>query len=103
MENIMRNKRFITAALFASVFIPAVGRADPFDPKHVPADAKWLVHADLDAARDTKSFDLVRQHLLVDAGAQAKFDQLETITGVRVPDDLHDVTVYGKTPAMKPV
>ena len=44
--------------LFASTFaalalLAAVGQAAPLDTKNVAADAKWVVHVDVDAVRDS--------------------------------------------------
>ena len=92
----MRNAKLIAATLFTSMLIPIAGRADAFDPKQVPAQAKWVLHVDMDAARDTKSFDLIRQNILSSAAAQAKINQIDTITGMRFPEDVRDITLYGK-------
>jgi len=94
-ENPMRKTKLIAAALFSSLLLPVAGFADAFDPKTVPADAKWVVHADLDAARDTKTFDVIRGRFLAADGAQMKLDQMEMITGLKIPDGLNDVTLYG--------
>src|SRR5208282_4730530 len=45
-----------TMKLFASTFsalalMAAVGQAAPFEVKNVAADAKWVVHVDVDAVR----------------------------------------------------
>jgi hypothetical protein len=92
----MQKIRFFTAALFSAMLLPVAGHADAFDPKTVPADAKWVVHADLDAARDTKTFDAIRDRFLAADGTQMKLDQMEMMTGLKVPDGLNDVTLYGR-------
>jgi hypothetical protein len=92
----MRKTKLIAAALFGSLLIPVASHADALDPKTVPADAKWVVHADLDAARDTKTFDTIRDRFLAADGAQTKLDQIEMMTGLKIPDELNDVTLYGR-------
>jgi hypothetical protein len=92
----LKSRLLAWAALLACLTGPRVSHADPFDPHMVPADAKWVVHADVDAARDSKSFEAVWDRLLSDGTAQAKFDQLEQMTGMNIPNDVHDVTLFGK-------
>ena len=46
-------KRF--ASTFAALaLLTAVGQAAPLDSKNVAADAKWVVHVDVDAVRDSQ-------------------------------------------------
>jgi hypothetical protein len=92
----MLNARFIAATVFASALLPVVTQADPFNPKLIPAEAKWVLHVDLDAARETKSLEAVRENFLSTDAAEAKIAQIEQITGTKIPDDLDDVTLYGK-------
>ena len=45
--------------LFASTFAAlalyaAVGQAAPLETKNIAADAKWVVHVDVDAVRDSQ-------------------------------------------------
>lgn len=54
------------------------------------------MHVDLDAARDTKTYDTLNQRVLSDGNMQAKFNQIEQLSGMKIPDDMHDVTLYGK-------
>ncbi|HEX4125478.1 MAG TPA: hypothetical protein VHY37_12175, partial [Tepidisphaeraceae bacterium] len=67
-----------------------------FDPKMIPADAKWVVHLDLDAARNTKIFAAVRDDFLASEDIRGKLDQIKTITGLSIPDGVDDVTVFGR-------
>jgi hypothetical protein len=93
---ITTSRLLCTAALLACVAGPRITQADPFDPRLVPAESKWLVHADVDAARDSKSFEAVWDRILSDGAAQAKFDQIQQFTGMNIPNDVHDVTLFGK-------
>jgi hypothetical protein len=86
----------MAAALLASVMFPAVGRADPFDHKMIPADAKWVISIDIDAARNTKSFAMVRDEALANENLRGKLDQIKDISGLSIPDGLNDITVFGK-------
>jgi hypothetical protein len=44
--------RIVGIALAAVLGLAAVARAEPLELKQVAADAKWLVHVDVDAMRD---------------------------------------------------
>jgi hypothetical protein len=92
----MRIARLFAAVLSASVLISAAVHADPFDPKTIPADAKWVVHIDVDAARHTKSFGAFCDQVLANENVRGKLDQIKDFTGLDIPDDVNDVTLYGK-------
>lgn len=69
--------------------------ATEFNPKMVPADAKWVVHLDVDSLVKTPFWEIVEDRLNTNAGAQAKLQELETVTGIVFPDNLHGVTLVG--------
>lgn len=76
------------AASFAS--------AEPLDIGRVPARAVWMMHADMDAARESTVVDRMLEramkkhpHLEMMLGMGAK------MMGMDVRKDLHDVTAYG--------
>jgi hypothetical protein len=76
--------------------ITAVVRADPFDPAGVPADARYVIHLDMDAARPTQLWDAIDDRLVGNEAFGAKMGQFEMGSGMHFPRDLHDVTVYGR-------
>ncbi len=87
--------------LFASTFavlalVTAVGQAAPLDTKNVAADAKWVVHVDVDAIRDShvvkKAFESC-PFLKDESGKH--FDMIRDKIGVDLRKDLHGITVYG--------
>ena len=89
-------KRF--AYVFAAVaLLAAVGRAAPLDSKNVAADAKWVVHVDVDAIRDShvvkKAFETCPL-LKNDSGRH--FDMIRDKMGVDLRKDLHGITLYGR-------
>jgi hypothetical protein len=92
----MPSAKWIMAAIYASFLVPVAGWADPFDPKMIPADAKWVAHIDIDAARETKSFAAVRDEMMANEDFRAKLDQIKDLTGLGIPDDLNDITLFGK-------
>ena len=87
--------------LFASTFavlalLAAVGQAAPLNSKNVAADAKWVVHIDVDAVRDSqvvkKAFETCPK--LKDSGKH--FDMIRGISGVDLRKDVHGITLYGR-------
>ena len=87
---------------FASTFaalalVAAVGQAAPLDPKNVATDAKWVVHVDVDAVRDShvvkKAFETCPL-LKNDSGKH--FDMIREKIGVDLRKDLHGITLYGR-------
>jgi len=81
---------FAVLAVFAGV-----GQAAPLETKNVAADAKWVLHVDVDAVRDSlivkKAFETCP--MLKDSGKH--FDMIRDKAGVDLRKDLHGVTVYG--------
>ena len=81
---------FAVLAVFAGV-----GQAAPLETKNVAADAKWVVHVDVDAVRDSlivkKAFETCP--MLKDSGKH--FDMIRDKAGVDLRKDLHGITVYG--------
>ena len=87
--------------LFASTFaalalLAVVGQAAPLDSKNVAADAKWVVHVDVDAVRDSH---VVKQAFetcpLLKNDSGKHFDMIRDKIGVDLRKDLHGVTLYG--------
>lgn len=48
-------------AMLSLLFISSTASAAPLDPDRVPADAKWVIHVDLEALSGTALADQVRQ------------------------------------------
>jgi hypothetical protein len=89
--------KFAAASVLMSFLFSAVAPASPFDLKTVPADAKWVIHLDMDAARDTRVWGIFKSHLDNDPNFQGTVAQVSTITGMQFPQDLHDVTLFGQS------
>lgn len=47
--------------MLSMLLIPSLASADPLDPDHVPANAKWVIHVDLEGLSGTALADQVRQ------------------------------------------
>ncbi len=73
----------------------SVAMADPFDAKIVPADAKWIIHIDVDAVAKSAFWPMVEQRINGNPNTQAGVQKFEMIAGMTLPHDLHSVTLYG--------
>ncbi|MCY2950736.1 MAG: hypothetical protein NTU53_02015 [Planctomycetota bacterium] len=83
----------VVVLLSAATFV----RAAVLDGKRVPEDAKWLLHVDMDALRESKTWKtLLQGELEKNPGFQTTVQNVQVFTGFRFPQDLHDVTLYGK-------
>jgi hypothetical protein len=88
-------RRFALLAAVTAAASAGLAQADPLDPRHLPADTKWVIHVDADAARDTKTYDTLSTKIFANPEARDGIDKLEQITNARFPDDVKDVTVFG--------
>jgi len=90
--------RSVHAALLSSLFLLPLSRAgaQPFDAREVPADAKWVLHLDMDAVQASKVGAMLTAKLDKDPRAQAGLNEVQILSGMKIPQDLHDVTIYGK-------
>lgn len=92
-------KRFKQAVLGLAV-LGAMGtatRAEPLDVKTVPADSKWVMHLDVDAIVKSETWKLVQPKLQNNPKfAKGKAD-IERVGNVKLPDDIHGVTLFGPT------
>lgn len=80
-------KIMIPALLASAVY------AAPLDKQAVAADAKWVVHINLDAFRDSRIGSLVLDE--VHAEHQQQIDAFKELFGLDLTRDLFSVTLYG--------
>jgi hypothetical protein len=87
--------------LFVSTFaalslLAAIGQGAPLDSKNVAADAKWVVHVDVDAVHDSlvvkKAFETCP---LLKNESGKHLDKIRETMGVDLRKDLHGITLYG--------
>lgn len=71
--------------------------ADPLDTARVPADSKWVIHIDMDAAKKSKSWKELYDRLLLQGEFVEKVTELEQLFNASFPDDIHGITLYGPT------
>ncbi len=89
-------KKMAAAMFYAALAMPALSWADPLDARQIPADAKWVVHIDMDAARDTKTWDAIYTKLVNNDEFQTKVGQIEQLMNGHFPRDMRDLTLYGR-------
>lgn len=77
------------------VVLGAVAQAEPLITKQVAADAKWLVHADVDAMKDAAVPRTVGTILLGLPGAAENLKKFSYAIGMDPAEHLHNVTIYG--------
>jgi len=80
-------------ALFVGVGTPA--SAAPLDRNQVAADARWVVHVDLDAAKAATLAEKVQNRWLGNEVVTQRLAAVKTLTGVDLAKDLDGVTFYG--------
>jgi hypothetical protein len=86
----------IGASLILSVV--AVASADPLAGSSLPQNTHWVTHFDVDGVREAKPlWEPLHPKLLVQRHPEIvmRIAAFEGITGMKLPDDLHDVTLYG--------
>lgn len=86
-------------ALTAMLVAILCGRlwAGPLDAGQLPADVRFFVHFDLDAARQSQVFKSVRSQWLSEGQAKAWLDHFGDATGSDALSDFHGITVFGTT------
>ena len=89
--------RVLGMAMAVVLGLAAVGRAEPLELKQVAADAKWVMHVDVDALWASVVVQKAyRKCLEMHPDAEKKMDVVCGMVGMDPRKDLHGVTVYGK-------
>jgi ribosome-associated translation inhibitor RaiA len=87
--------KYLVAPFVALALITAYANANPYQATNIAADAKWVIHVDVDAIRDSqivkKAFDACPE--LKNAGPV--FDLIRGRIGVDLRKDLHGILAYG--------
>ncbi len=86
-------RMLLSLTLLASLAVPAA--AEPLEAGNVAADAKWVMHVNFDAFRETALAEHLRKEKLDRPGAQRWFDWVESRYGIDLQSDLHGLTLYG--------
>jgi hypothetical protein len=86
----------IGIALTLTLVLTSMAQAAPLDLKTVAADAKWLIHVDIDALHASTVFQKARETCLAEHKEIAeRLDKLPELIGMDPRNDLHGVTAYG--------
>ncbi len=81
---------------FAVSSLAAVAVAEPLDTSRVPDKAVWLMHADMDAARESTVLKQMEARILKKfPHAEGMMAMCAGMIGMDIRKDLHDMTVYG--------
>lgn len=94
LRNVLTGLALTTAIGLSMATSPTL--AAPFDPKQVPAEAKWVLHIDADVTKASTVGTAIIDELLSRPDAQQGLDALEALAGFNIPRDIHGVTLYGR-------
>lgn len=84
---------FVALAMLLWMAAPLCAR--PFEAKQVPADAKWILHVDVDALQASKTWEMFRGEIEQNLEIREKLQGVEMISGMKLPQDLHSITLFG--------
>ncbi|MHC4264991.1 MAG: hypothetical protein ACYSUK_03560, partial [Planctomycetota bacterium] len=88
MKNLALIMLCVVFTLSGSIF------AAPLNHMHIPAEAKWIIHADFEAFKNTQMWQLMSQN--ISAENQEKIDAITYIFGSDPTKDIYGVTLYGE-------
>jgi hypothetical protein len=88
----MKTRLLITIIPFLAG-LPLSLMAAPLDPSQVPAQAKWVLHADMDAMRASETGKVVFEQIELEHGTQLR--ALKRMFSIHLIDDLQGVTLFG--------
>jgi hypothetical protein len=89
--------RVLGMAMAVVLGLATIGRAEPLALKQVAADAKWVMHVDVDALRASiVAQKAYRKCLEMHKDAEKMMDVACGVVGMDPRKDIHGITVYGK-------
>lgn len=86
--------------LAAAVLLPLLSLAalaGPPEPKHLPADAKWYIHLDVDAAKQTVLYQTALEAVRLQFPVDDVLAQVKGAIGVNPLTDIAGITVYNNS------
>lgn len=83
--------------IFTLMLIAPSLRAEPLNPRWVPADAKWLVHIDVDAGLHSQIGRAALDWAMANPDLKQSLDKAQATLGMKLSSDIHDVTLYGQS------
>ena len=92
-------KRILAITAGALIFAAAAcsAQAAPLEPATIAANAKWFVHIDFDALRESKIGAYIHEKATRDEHVQKMEAKLKEKIGLDLHKDLHSATLYGTT------
>lgn len=75
----------------------ATAAAAELKPSHVSADAKWLMHLDVDQVRQSTLGERLGEEVASKERAQKRLDWVHERYGIDLRQDLHGLTAWGST------
>jgi hypothetical protein len=90
-------KPALACAMVAAASLVTVTRAAQMPAASIPGEARWVMHLNVDAARGTPLWELLRKKFVEPRREEMapRVAAIENITGTQLPRDLHDVTIFG--------
>lgn len=85
----------VGAVLALGLVLGRSAAAEPLQPKQISADARWVLHLNIDAFRKTALAAHIREEHLDNPEAQQRLAMVQEKLGVNPREDLHGVTLYG--------
>jgi len=86
-------KKMFLLPLSAILMLSSLAWAAPLNQTHVPAEAKWLIHVDVDAIVGTEMWRLVTQD--ISEKVRKKIDAITNLLGSDPTRDIYGATLYG--------
>ena len=89
----MTMKKMILLLLCTFLALSNLAWSAPLNQSQVPADAKWLIHLDIDAFTRTQMWQLINQE--IDENLQKKINAITNLLGSDPTRDIYGATLYG--------
>jgi hypothetical protein len=93
----MPRRQRLAPLVALALFLSPAALAAPPDAKHVAADAKWYVHLDFDAAKQTALYAQILEVARAQFPLEATVAQLKQFIGVNPLTDITGVTIYNNS------
>lgn len=90
-----RRTRTLATAAIAALLASPLAHAAPLDLAIVPESVGYVAHLDMDKLASTEFWRRVEPMLMSKRRISAGLEMIERIGDIRLPEDVHDVTVFG--------
>ncbi len=93
-KSVMQKLMLFSIALLCLSAFGTTASAEPLNPEHVPADAKWVVHLDFESLSDSDFFAAIRQQK--PQATKGIRDWIKKRYGINPPEDLYSATAFSR-------